>query len=116
MVSARAKRPVDRNRGSAARRLFIFGLSLYALRNAFDQPTNNQEHRSTVALHDRDPFARRDLLAVRWDDDVAICASRGRDVSRSLPSDQLDVGMFEFAGQDRGKKTLEPGFNADFLF
>jgi hypothetical protein len=75
---------------------------------------DNQQ--STIALHYCDPFARWDLLAVCWDDDVAICASRGHDVSRSLPRDQLDLRMFEFAGQDRGKKTLEAGFNADFFF
>src|ERR1700680_5115865 len=75
-----------------------------------------RNQQSTIALHHRDPFARWDWPGARWYEDVAICGSRGRDVSRSLPRDQLDLRMFEFAGQTRGKKTLEAGFNADFIF
>src|ERR1700680_630478 len=92
--------------------LLTEGQNLFVL----DLQSAIRNQQSTIALHHRDPFARWDLLAVRWDDDVAICARRRRDVPRSLPRDQLDLRMFEFAGQTRGKKTLEAGFNADFLF
>jgi hypothetical protein len=63
MVSARAKRPVDRNQGSAARRLFIFGFSLYALRNTFDQPptisNTDQQSPFMTATHSPDAICSR---------------------------------------------------------
>src|ERR1017187_6136685 len=71
-------------------------------------------HQSSIDVHYRDPFAGGNALAVRRDNDVAICARGGGDVSRSLPGNQLDLGMFEFAGEDRGEKTLEAGLDADF--
>src|ERR1700686_2329466 len=103
---------------SQASQLLIvnFGLLIEGQnRFVLDLQSAIDNHQSTIALHHCDPFARWDLFTVRWDDDVAIGSGCGRDVSRSLPCDQLDLLMFEFAGQDRRKKTLEADFNADFL-
>src|SRR5258707_12996310 len=79
-------------------------------------PTKARLFEAALPQHDGDPLAGGDVLAVRWDDNVAVRTGSGGDVAGALPADEFHVRVFVFAGNDCGEEPGEARFDPDLRF
>jgi hypothetical protein len=67
-------------------------------------------------LHHGYPLTCQDVLAIWWDDYVAIGAGPGGDISGALPGYGLRMGIFVLSGKDCWEKSCQPCLNVNVGF
>src|SRR5579864_2223105 len=64
--------------------------------------------------HHRNPSPGWNLLAIRGNDCITVCTGGGGDITGTLPVDEFDCRVCEFAGESCGEEARQPRFYADF--
>jgi len=70
----------------------------------YNQPSSIRNHQSLLIT--ATPLSRRNALSIFGNHDVAIRTAPSPHVAGTLPGNQLDLRILEFAGKNGGKKNV----------